>query len=173
MCQFAVPIWANLPTRLQQEMTSYFSVSLSTVPWQRNLSRTVKLTVWTHLFERVTVTLGKTDVRFILTLNADHEYCTKDGGWRDGKWACTWPPRLPIGECSLLGGVGMPAALWQTYHSLNLVWCESGKLGWGWTGRVGLDADDTGFDGVKGCTGLMSTGLDNASSLLWLSSSDS
>lgn len=37
----------------------------------------------------------------------------------------------PTGECSLLGGVGIPAALWQIYHSLILG-------GWGaseWGGR--------------------------------------
>jgi len=36
--------------------------------------------------------------------------------------------RSPTGECSLLGGVGIPAALWHTYHSLKFDACAADRL---------------------------------------------
>lgn len=116
-----------------------------------------------------------------------HEYWTKDGGCNAERWECMWcecepSPNPPIGECSLLGGVGIPAALWHTYHSLNLVcgWVST-KLEWGFIVKGGLDAIDwlevwvfvfTGV-GVSDEIGLISVGLDIDSSLLWQSSSES
>ena len=109
-----------------------------------------------------------------------HEYCTSEGGWSDDKWECIWLLRWPMGECSLLGGVGIPAAVWHTYHSLNLLaWCESCRE-CGFTVIEGLvdslvifdDCECTGV-GVSDWMGFTSTGLDRDSSLLRQSSSES